>query len=69
MKRFSAGVLIQLILNVVKSPIQFLRHPLLFFSILNRNTLNLGYFFGFYSFIYRVNYFNPFRFFNNFDFI
>ncbi|UJR15017.1 hypothetical protein I4U23_001994 [Adineta vaga] len=53
-KRFSIGVLIQLLLHLTSSPLRFLRHPLLFFSTLNRNVFNLGKFLGFYSAIYRL---------------
>jgi len=41
-------------LHLTTSPIQFLRHPTLFFSTLNRNVFNLGNFLGFYSAIYRL---------------
>jgi len=54
-KRFSVGVFIQLILHLTKSPIQYFKHPLSYFRSLNRSTLSLGLFFGFYSGIYRVN--------------
>ena len=59
-KRFSAGLLIQLILNFTSSPLRFLRHPSSFFRSLNKNLFSLGKFFGFYSAIYRVSPVQPF---------
>ena len=53
-KRFSTGLLIQLLLHFSGSPLRFIRQPTLFFRTLNRNVLNLGKFFGFYCAIYRV---------------
>ncbi|CAF1487993.1 unnamed protein product [Adineta ricciae] len=53
-KRFFVGVLIQLLLHFISSPLRFLRHPTLFFLTLNRNMLSLGKFLGFYSAIYRI---------------
>lgn len=53
-KRFSVGVIIQLILHLTKSPFQYFKHPLSYFRSLNRSTLSLGLFFGFYSGIYRL---------------
>ena len=55
LKRFSIGVLIQLAVHFTRSPVQFLKHPLAFFRTLNRTTLNLGFFLGLYSGIYRVS--------------
>ncbi|CAF3872396.1 unnamed protein product, partial [Rotaria sordida] len=53
LKRFLAGILIQMILHFTTSPIQFLQHPILFFSTLYKKGFNLGKFLGFYSAIYR----------------
>ena len=55
LKRFSIGVLIQLVVHFIRSPVQFLKHPLAFFRTLNITTLNLGLFLGLYSGIYRVS--------------
>ncbi|CAF2579295.1 unnamed protein product [Rotaria sp. Silwood2] len=53
-KRFLAGVLIQMILHFTTSPIRFLQHPILFFSTLYKKGFSLGKFLGFYSAIYRL---------------
>ncbi|CAF3658476.1 unnamed protein product [Rotaria sp. Silwood1] len=54
LKRFLVGVLIQMILHLTTSPIQFLQHPILFFSTLYKKGFSLGKFFSFYSAIYRL---------------
>jgi len=54
LKRFSTGLLIQLLLHFTASPLRFIRQPTLFFRTLNRNVLSLGKFFGFYCAIYRL---------------